>query len=121
MVNVEVCDQRSFYPRFAMDLKNAKALVLIQSPFVSESRLQKLERSLKACIERNVRVCVFLQQPHDATPQEQAVAKGTEKLLTIGVHVGLRKFIHEKIAIIDEAILWDGSLNILSHTRLPSA
>lgn len=32
-----------------------------------------------------------------------------------GVHVNLRESIHEKIAVIDNAILWEGSLNILSH------
>jgi DNA-binding XRE family transcriptional regulator len=33
----------------------------------------------------------------------------------MGVHVTLRKKIHQKLAVIDEDILWEGSLNILSH------
>jgi hypothetical protein len=34
----------------------------------------------------------------------------------IGVKVVQQKDIHQKVAIIDDHISWEGSLNILSHT-----
>jgi hypothetical protein len=37
------------------------------------------------------------------------------------VEVVLREETHEKIAIIDKQILWDGSLNILSHKDGPES
>lgn len=37
--------------------------------------------------------------------------------MSLGLHVTMRDRIHEKLAIIDEAILWEGSLNILSHAN----
>jgi DNA-binding XRE family transcriptional regulator len=66
---------------------------------------------------------VFVQEPADWNKRvkqwnskfikdlEQAI----EQLQSIKVHVTLRPRAHQKIAVIDEEILWNGSLNILSH------
>ena len=115
----EIFNEQSFYQQFASDLRDAKALVLIQSPFISKWRLDKLQTSFEECIARNVRVCVFIQDPvsSESNEQKQSVEQGAARLTSIGVHVNLRKSIHEKLAIVDEHIFWDGSLNILSQRK----
>jgi hypothetical protein len=108
-----IFNESEFYARFALDLKSAQALVLIQSPFLAERRLQKLEGLITQCAQRRVRICAFVQKPRG---DNSAVLEIAGLLTALGVHVSFRERVHEKVAIIDEHILWDGSLNILSHS-----
>lgn len=119
----------SFWPAFERDLSNAQARVIIQSPFIASRRVAKLQHGVSKLVERNVRLCFFLQAPnryksfrewyHSLTVQEQRqaddVMRAIEWLESQGVHINLRSRIHEKLAVVDKSILWEGSLNILSH------
>jgi DNA-binding XRE family transcriptional regulator len=114
--------EQGFYEALAKDLKSARALVLIQSPFIAEWRLRSLEKQLQDCISRNVRVCVFMQEPRlkRGDPDSEIRLKKIEMLVDLlrswGVHVSVKRSIHAKLIVIDETILWEGSLNPLSHT-----
>jgi len=79
------------------------------------------------CIERGVTFCVVLQCPHNWSKFMRGMLSGQqadelrvfkvliESLEKIGAHVELREKIHAKLLIIDEEIMWEGSLNFLSH------
>ncbi|HEY9717722.1 MAG TPA: helix-turn-helix domain-containing protein [Trichormus sp.] len=110
---VKVYDETGFYKAFADDLKAARALVLIQSPFLREWRISTLEPVLRDCINRRVRICVFAQTE---AMRDAKVVAGAKRLIEIGVHVSCRSGVHAKVIIIDEEILYDGSLNSFSHT-----
>lgn len=116
-VNREVYTQDDFLLAFTLNLNQAKALVIIQSPFVTTRRVHQLLPTLRHCIERGVRVCYFYQTPRADTPKERLMdmQAALNQLVAIGVHVNARPKIHEKIAVIDGTTLWEGSLNILSH------
>ncbi len=117
----DVFDHLSFYDAFASDLRAARALVLIQSPFIADRRIRKLQHLVTECIRRRVRVCVFVQRPvkwhveQDFEVRLASVERTSKLLSSLGVHVAFRERVHEKLATIDERILWEGSLNILSH------
>lgn len=66
---------------------------------------------------RGVRVCVFIQELSKfASDDERSKRKSAIDLLSAwDIHVSARPLIHEKLAIIDESLFWEGSLNILSH------
>lgn len=106
--------ETTFYKAFERDLDNAQALVRIQSPFIANNRVTKLERVLQKCVQRGVRVCVFIQQSYEIEEHARTI-EIAKRLEEIGIHVNFRFLIHEKLCIIDERILWDGSLNILSQ------
>lgn len=115
-------DQDSFTVAFSRDLGLARGLVLIQSPFVTIRRIDRLRVPLQSCIQRNVRVCVFVQQAIVREPGSEldrgradSIQTAVQMLVSWGIHVTARHRIHEKLAVIDELILWEGSLNILSH------
>lgn len=118
----EVVTHQTFLDCFIKDLSQARGLVLIQSPFITVRRLEKLRAALRNCIYRGVRVCVFGQLPKEKRGQSaagdvrlDALESAASVLQSLKVHVSLVPRIHEKLAVIDERILWDGSLNILSH------
>lgn len=117
-----ILTHETFLAEFIADLSQARGLVLIQSPFITVRRVEKLKPFLKDCLSRGIRVCVFGQLPKDKRGRSSAedaridaLESATTILRALGVHVTLVAQIHEKVAVIDESIFWDGSLNILSH------
>lgn len=108
-------DQGMFYKAFANDLRAAREQVIIESPFITVSRLNTLMPILNQLKARGVRVIINTKPLHEHNDQlyvqaVQAVGilqdADIKVLMTIGHH--------RKTAIIDD-ILWEGSLNILSQ------
>jgi DNA-binding XRE family transcriptional regulator len=113
-------DDSDFYQALAADLRSARALVLIQSPYLGAIRLRNMEQQLRDCIKRGVRVCVFVRRPakweqDDNDVECKTVRALVESLVAWGVHVTIRHRIHEKYVVIDDEILWRGTLNSLSQ------
>lgn len=118
----KIYSHENFYTKFESDLKKARFLVLIQSPFMTLKRVNKLRPVLKECIERAVKVCVFAQDidsryanNEEQKRKKEALEEASRCLLSIGVHVNLVSGIHEKLVLVDENIFWEGSLNPLSY------
>ncbi len=122
----EIFSDTSFWTAFRKDLKLAKRHLIIQSPFVSSQRLRILAPDFHRLCQSNVLVCTFIQQPRywntayeklsveDQYEKHQLNAQ-IELLKSWNFHVNLRPKIHSKFAIVDNQILWEGSLNIFSH------
>jgi DNA-binding XRE family transcriptional regulator len=116
-------DHNSFYSHFFEDLERARGLVIIHSPYLSARQIERFEPYLQKCIKRGVRVCVFAQEPADWNKRLnqwssrfiRELESAIQQLQSMKVHVTLRARVHQKIAVVDEGILWNGSMNILSH------
>ncbi len=118
----QVFDHRNFYEKLDYDIRLARFLVIIQSPFMTLRRVSSLKPVLSACVARGVRVCVFTQSVDSNYINEEerlqkidAFERVSNRLLSIGVHVNAVPKIHEKLVIIDEYVFWEGSLNPLSY------
>lgn len=109
-------DQDSFYRQFAKDLSCAQQVVLIESPFLTMKRISALEGSLESLRRRQVKVVVNTKpiDEHDPFMASQA-ADSIGYLQAMGVKVLFTVGHHRKLAIIDDYIVWEGSLNILSQ------
>lgn len=111
-----VFNENTFYPKFVEDLNFAHSLVIIQSPFLRIKRIEKLFTVFENCRIRGVRICVYAQRPYQQTKEDElALLECNNFLSALGIHVTYVPLIHEKLATIDEDILWEGSLNILSQ------
>lgn len=109
-------DQSTFYKAFLCDLRKAKTRVIIESPFITDKRMKLLFPTLKLLRHKGVRIIVNTKplEEHTLSYQSQAIQVigimqdlDIEVLRTVGHH--------RKLAIIDDNILWEGSLNILSQ------
>lgn len=109
-------DQNSFYKAFVKDISAAKNRVVIESPFITNNRLNHLVPILEKLTRREVRVIVNTKptEEHGVLLADMAT-NGIINLQDIGVTVLLTSGHHRKLAIIDDDILWEGSLNILSQ------
>ena len=112
----QLFDQDKFYDVFSNDLRRARTRVVIESPFVTMRRLNALLPTLQRLRAKGVRIIVNTKplEEHDQLLYEQA-AQAIAKLQNIGITVLMTVGHHRKIAIIDDDILWEGSLNILSQ------
>lgn len=112
-------DERTFYQAFSQDLLRAEREVVIESPFITRGRMKEVFPLFQKLVNRGVKVFVMTRNPseHMGVMADQAEfeiqrfeALGVQVLICTGSH-------HRKLAIIDRTVLWEGSLNILSHSK----
>lgn len=101
-VMAQVFHHKNFYANFDRDLRRARFLVKIQSPFMTTRRVDMLMPVLKSCIEKKVKVCVFTQKIESRylTKEEYQEKISVFKVVvnslsSIGVHVNTIAKIHE--------------------------
>ena len=112
----QLYDQDRFYDAFSQDLRRARTRVVIESPFITIKRLNALLPALKRLRAKNISIVVNTKplEEHDQPLYEQ-VLRAIGVLQNMGVTVLMTVGHHRKLAIIDDDILWEGSLNILSQ------
>ena len=108
--------EKNFWPAFFSDLRSAEESLVIMSPFISLGRAGKLMDYFRALIGKGVSICIYTRP---ISQQGQSLATHAESVIdqleSIGVKVIRRNQMHQKIAILDGKVVWEGSLNILSH------
>lgn len=114
----QLFDEVTFYRAFGKDLEDARRSVIIESPYLTEKRAIQFSRLFKKLKKRGVAVRINTRDPrhHDKTLEIQAW-KAIKVLRKQDVKVYICSDMrHRKLAIIDNQVLWDGSLNILSQS-----
>jgi len=117
LLSSRLYDQNGFYKAFLRDLYTCQQEVIIESPFITASRMGILLPLLQQLRRRGVRVVVNTRHPeeHDETYRLQAT-EAVNAMLSIGIVVLYTGRHHRKLAIIDRQTVWEGSLNILSFS-----
>jgi superfamily I DNA and/or RNA helicase len=108
--------EKNFWAKFFQDVKQSRKRLIILSPFLSIRRSSNFMDSFRAMKGRGIDIRIYTrpsnQQAGEMANQADIVI---EQLRSIGAMVIERRSMHQKVAIIDDAIAWEGSLNILSH------
>lgn len=110
-------NEQSFYRAFLKDLQAAKKEVIIHSPFVTKFRSEFFKRILAQLKRRNIAVFIFTRPLEEQEVLRRVeVAAALRDYEELGAWIMFKPgYIHQKVAIIDREILWEGSLNILSQ------
>mgnify|MGYP003426569808 FL=1 len=116
LLSSRLYDNETFYKAFSKDLSRAKLSVVIESPFITLRRMKTLLPILtKLCI-KGVQVTVNTRNPYEHDNEYELQANiSVQKMQQLGIKVLYTVNHHRKLAIIDEEVLWEGSLNILSQ------
>jgi superfamily II DNA or RNA helicase len=117
-----IFDKSSFLPVFSTDIANAVSEVLIVSPFVTRKRTLLMRQNLETAIESGVKVTVVTRPAEDfmgihafGKGKDLTTLQNTLDLLKrIGISIILKTNIHQKFAIMDQRVVWYGSINLLS-------
>lgn len=117
LLTSQLFDEHSFFAAFSRDLKGARQEVIIESPYITVRRSTEISRLFKKMSQSGVKIKILTRNPdhHDVTLRTQAY-HGIQIMRQAGARVWIcNDMRHRKIAIFDNQILWEGSLNILSQ------
>ena len=110
-----IYDGKTFYPVFCRDIEITQNEILIVSPFMRKARLTQMLKVLSPLIMNKVTVTVVTRPPEDFKDKnKQIVIECTEQLKQYGIKVVYKSDFHQKFAIIDQSVVWYGSVNFLS-------
>ena len=109
-----IYDQKSFVEPFLHDIRSARKSVFIVSPFVKEGRVDWLFSAINEN-SHPIQVSV-VTRPSDAFRGKSSsdASQAIQHLREYGATVFCKNAIHQKFAVIDEKIVWYGSINLLS-------
>lgn len=113
-------DEKTFFDQFLIDLEHCKKEVIIESPYITSRRMRTFYPVLTKLLKRKVKIYVVTRILHDH--ENRNMRDQAEREISNFEKLGIQPFLcvgnhHRKLAILDRAILWEGSLNILSQKR----
>ena len=110
-----IYDQVTFQNKFLQDVAQARESVLIFSPFAAPRRVQWLAAALEQCAQKRIPVTVVMRSAESLPERSRKSAQiAVERLKSQNCSLVFRSDIHQKYAIIDDRIVWYGSINLLS-------
>jgi len=113
-----IFDNATFLSVYKNDLLNATREILIVSPFVTKRRVSQMLPFLSAALDRKVKTVVITRPASDFRENNHLALEETLALLhAAGVQVEHKSNIHQKFAVLDQKIIWYGSINLLSFGR----
>lgn len=120
-----IYDHTDYWPQLRKDLLAATARVVIESPFITKNGIDRWEPLLLELKRRGIFVRIIARKPklYDRTDRQDAAAVAERqqfdalvaRLKTLADEVVVRDGIHPKFVLIDGHLIWEGSLNYLSH------
>ncbi|WP_019227243.1 AAA domain-containing protein [Sedimentibacter sp. B4] len=113
-----IFDENDFYTVCMDDFINAKKSIVVYSGFITPYRVGTFEAVFRKKIREGVRIrCVVPPARYNGSIPIEDGSLALDSLEYFGCNVDTRKDIHQKAVIIDDEIMWVGSLNPLSHNH----
>lgn len=110
-----IYDGKSFYTVYCQDIKSSHKEILIVCPFMRKGRITQLSKFLSQAILNGAIINIITRPPEDFKESERNIVKDNTALLqSYGVNVIYKSDFHQKFTIIDNQIVWYGSVNFLS-------
>ena len=114
-----IFDIDSYEKVYAKDLLEANKEIIISSPGLNYAKVDAFVKLIKHRQEDGVKLTVITLNP-EGYPEEKI--KDTKRLVEIlkkcGIRIKLQEHMHEHFAIIDDEIVWYGSMNLLSRAKV---
>ncbi len=113
-----IYDKKSYQEVYLKDLIESNKNVIISSPGINERKVRKLITVMQQRQETGITVMVLTLSP-ESYPEKivEKTRELIEYLVGAGIKVIERPVMHEHYAVIDEEIVWYGSMNLLSGEK----
>ncbi len=111
-----IFNHQNFQPVYENDLANARKEIVMVSPFATKRRIQQASPLITAALRKQIKVVVMTRPVTDHKDDKTLRAIFTE-LESMGLQIIFKPNIHQKFAIIDQSIVWYGSINLLGYGR----
>jgi superfamily II DNA or RNA helicase len=110
-----IFDKNNFLPVYSNDILNASREIRIVSSYATKRSTLRMLQHLKTALCNQGNVMVVTKPVEDFNDKDITVLQSCLDLLkNAGVRVVFRPNIHQKFAVIDQRIVWYGSINLLS-------
>ncbi len=110
-----IFNKDSFLPVYINDLAKAQKKILIFSPYISKRRVEQMLEHLTIAVCKNVKVIIFTRPAEDYAEKNKFIlTKIFDELKAYGIDLLFKTSIHQKFAVIDDRIVWYGSINLLN-------
>jgi hypothetical protein len=111
---IQVFDETTFFDYFAKDINAAKKSIFALAPYFGEYRWPKIHPLFSAALSRNIEITI-VTPPLTEAQNKNYTEKVIMNLRALGAIVVTASGIHGKDIIIDEKIVYTGSMNWSSH------
>ena len=110
-----IFDKSNFLPVYINDVMSSAREIVVVSPFVSKKRSLLMMKHLEVALQKNVKITIVTRPVDDFKEKDRvAVQDVFDFLQTAGVNLIVKSNIHQKFAVVDQRIVWYGSINLLS-------
>jgi superfamily II DNA or RNA helicase len=111
-----IFNKDNFLPVFNQDIVAATKEIILVSPFVRKKRTQQMVQNLSVATGKHIHVTVVTRPKKDFPEKyHPAMQKALDLLIGNGLNVIFKSNIHQKFAIMDQKVVWYGSINLLSY------
>jgi len=108
-----IFDNNTFLPVYSSDILAAQNEILIVSPFLSKRRILS---SLNYLTTTSAKMTVITKPPDNYPEKDRIkIEDCINILIQHGIAIKTKDRIHQKFAIMDQRIIWYGSINLLSY------
>jgi superfamily II DNA or RNA helicase len=113
-----IYDNESYESIYEKDLLEANNNIIISSPGINEKKVKRINSLIRKRQESGLSITVITLKP-ESYPESRVEKTGQliEQLIEVGIKVRQEPIMHEHYAIIDEEIVWYGSMNLLSGEK----
>ena len=113
-----IYDGHSSMVPFEQDLNDAVRSIVVVSPYLQKGRIAKLLPVLQKAMDSGIGVVVYTRAAEQYDPKNQkSVCEAIKMLEQVGVTVQTYKELQQRYAIVDESIVWYGSVDLLAFGR----
>ena len=113
-----IFDSTGYWEVFEKDVLSTAKNIVISSPYLSLRKVEWLADQSEILQKRGVAIIVFSLSP-EAYPEDGREHHGEllERLTSAGICVKTQNHCYERYAVIDQSLVWYGSMNLLSRGR----
>ena len=117
-VSNSIFDSTGYWEVFEKDVLSAAKSIVISSPFLSSRKIGWLVDQSEILQNRGVTITVFSFRP-DEYPEDgrEHHTELLNRLAAVGIRVKTQNHCHERYAVIDQSLVWYGSMNLLSKSK----
>ena len=110
-----IFDNHNFMTVFSSDISSSKSDIVIVSPYMTKKRLSQMLNILSSGINNGAKLTIITRPEADYKEKDRsAFSDMLNSIRLTGVKLIFKSNIHQKFAIIDQRIVWYGSINLLS-------
>lgn len=110
-----IFNKNSFFPVYINDIINACKEIFIISPFITRRRVEQMRQYFDKVMSKKIKVTVMTRPYENLKEKDRLILRHALDILkNEGINLLFKSNIHQKFAIIDERIVWYGSINLLS-------